>query len=1065
MLARALAAALLAGFGGLAFELAALRRAGLLLGNTAEASSAVVGVFLLGLGIGGFLASRRALRAGAASAVWIAYGGVALAVRVGVTGLGAIDPPGPLAGALILAICVLVPATVMGFAFPLLFAFAPRLAPGWIVAANLAGSVGAAFFAGNFLLPGLGIDATAWIASGCYALAALAAMRAPDPGGAELPPSAVDAVLPIGRRAASLAVAAGLLTVGFEVLLFRRLPFFLEGFQPTVSGVLAACLLALTAGSAASAFIRNRGAGARWAARALIAGAVLVCVGLHERVGPVLAMLPVSSDLGLHGRVLGGALVAAIPLIPLGAVVPALLVDVRSAERGRAAGLLFLWQGVGSLAGSLLVGELLPIAVPTAFFVLAGPGAALVAIGVAVAWGRPSASGVVTLLGVLGSVALGLGGAGTPWEPSPPVRGSRYDRPDAYVPLAHRTDPITTASVVYDRAHHSTVLFTDEFRAAYTGPGTSYMQVLGHLPFLLRDDLDDVAVLALGTGTTAEAVRVWPRPAHIHVVEISRAVFALCDRFATDGPASAARPAPFRVDPRTEVHLTDGRRWLATRAPESLDLLTMEPLLPYAPGTAPLYSAEFYRAVRTCLRPGGLCVQWVPTHAMPRAMFETLLGTFADGFDHTSVWLVDQSTLLVGSRDRPHLPTPDVLAQRLRSAPADAQRTLHEAGIASVEDFAAACLLASAPTLFPEAERLGDDRPFLEQIGYWSGAMRLSFYPDNLGALGELVAAASRESHPLGGSTAVRALRLEGLAARASVLLAPDQAAISVARAAQARSGLPGSTLLHAEETLALRALTLDRARTDSVDVVRAAARRLVERDPGSAEVQVLAGGDSEAVARALAVDPTVGLRAAWAFSLAGVPAPTDVVPGPLESLSVLPEGPALVAAAATDDPLGAALRAAYRVRVGRALVAELGRRPLDRSGEVRALTQVLDPALWEEATAVVLGARGGVAALEELSPAWRRDLPVPASFALLASADDPALRIRFVEALDGRRGARVAAVLADLALDENRSVRVAASVAAFRAFGASAAFDPDASETERQRAADRLRALHNRRP
>ena len=150
-----------------------------------------------------------------------------------------------------------------------------------------------------------------------------------------------------------------------------------------------------------------------------------------------------------------------------------------------------------------------------------------------------------------------------PWSPTPPVRGSRYDRPDAYAPIAHRTDSITTASVVYDRAHHSTVLFTDEFRAAYTGPGTSYMQVLGHLPFLLRDGLEDVAVLALGTGTTAEAVRVWPSPDRIHVVEISRAVFELCDRFAGDGPAAVVRPAPFRGDPRPEGHPTSGRRWLA----------------------------------------------------------------------------------------------------------------------------------------------------------------------------------------------------------------------------------------------------------------------------------------------------------------------------------------------------------------------------------------------------------------------------------------------------------------------------------------------------------------------
>ena len=1064
-LTRSLSAALLAGFGGLAFELAALRRAGLLLGNTAEASSAVVGLFLLGLGIGGFVASRKARAVGGAAFLGRAYGMVALAVLAGISGLGLADPPGPVVGAVVLTFCVLGPAIAMGFAFPLLFAFAPRVPPGLVLAANLVGSVGAAFLAGNFLIPGVGIVATAWIAAGCYAVTALAVRGAP----AALPAGSAeveDAPVGLTRLAAALAVSSGLLTVGFEILLFRRLPFFLEGFQPTASGVLAACLLALSLGSALTIRIAKPGTGSVVAGRALIAGAVVASLGIHEWTGPGLARFPVGSDLGLHGRVLFGALVAAVPLIPLGVVVPALLVDVRPDVRARAAGLLFLWQGVGSLAGSLALGQALPRFASEAFFVLAGPVAALLALLVAAIGGRADRRPVfATVLLVVASLVSGAGGAGSPWSPTPPVRGSRYDRPDAYAPIAHRTDSITTASVVYDRAHHSTVLFTDEFRAAYTGPGTSYMQVLGHLPFLLRDGLEDVAVLALGTGTTAEAVRVWPSPDRIHVVEISRAVFELCDRFAGDGPAAEVRPAPFRVDPRTEVHLTDGRRWLATREPDSLDLLTMEPLLPYAPGTAPLYSAEFYRAVRACLRSGGICVQWVPTHAMPRPMFETLLGTFRDAFDHTSVWLVDQSTLLVGSKSLPHLPSQETLRARLDAAPAAARRTLHEAGIAAVDDLAAACLLPAAPALFPEARRLVDDRPFLERIGYWSGAERLSFYPENLGALREVVRAAGSAEDPLGGSAAMRTTRLAGLAARASVLLEPEQAALAVARAAEARAALPGSTLLHGEETLALRALTLVRARTDSAEAVRASARRLAERDPGSAEIMVLASGDARGVARALAVDPTVADRSGWAFEVAGVDLPSTAGVGPLETVSSIPEGEGLVDAAAADDALGAALRAAYRVRVGRAMVQELARRPLDRPGEAWAFAQVLDPALFEAAAAVTLDARGGLAMLEELSPVWRRDLPLPAAFGVLAAAEDAAIRRRFVEGIEGRRGPRAADALASLALDPDRDVRVAASAAAFRAFGAAAAFDPDAPESERQRAADRLRSLHNRRP
>ena len=40
-----------------------------------------------------------------------------------------------------------------------------------------------------------------------------------------------------------------------------------------------------------------------------------------------------------------------------------------------------------------------------------------------------------------------------------------------------------------------------------------------------------------------------------------------------------------------------------------------------------------------------------------------------------------------------------------------------------------------------DAERLVDDRPVVERIGYWSGERKLSFYDDNLGRLAELVKA------------------------------------------------------------------------------------------------------------------------------------------------------------------------------------------------------------------------------------------------------------------------------------------------------------------------------------
>ena len=102
--------------------------------------------------------------------------------------------------------------------------------------------------------------------------------------------------------------------------------------------------------------------------------------------------------------------------------------------------------------------------------------------------------------------------------------------------------------------------------------------------------------------------------------------------------------APFALDPRTDFHVTDGRRYVARAAAGCLGLISMEPLLPYAPGTVSLYTREFYQLCSRALSDDGLMVQWVPTHSMPEHYFRTLLATFASKGGYVDVFRVREST-------------------------------------------------------------------------------------------------------------------------------------------------------------------------------------------------------------------------------------------------------------------------------------------------------------------------------------------------------------------------------------------------------------------------------------
>ncbi|MCC6672968.1 MAG: hypothetical protein IT458_18025 [Planctomycetes bacterium] len=1055
MAIRVLVVPLLTGASGLLVELVAVRRHGLLLGNTSEAMAVVVGIFLLALGAGGVVGPRLAVaaRRPVRTAAWT-YLLVAVLVVAGDLLLGRLRPPSFALGVVSALVAPGLAALAMGAAFPLLVA---GLGPGpstWVLAANLAGSVLAAGLGGNLLLPELGYGSTALLAAGGYACAGLLLHACREPEAGRGPAAAVA----VGSHEFRTAAGAGLLVGGLQILMMRRLPFFLEGFQPTFSGVLAAFLLGLTLGAALlTPLLARLGPGA--ATVALGTGGAAIALGLLESLAPALASGPAASTAAMHARIWWvAAAVSALATLPLGAVVPLL---VRAAPDPRRAGVLFLAQGVGSLAGALLVGQVLPRLAPAAFFQVT-PAALLAAAWLlAGIWAGVRADVRWVLVPTsLACAALGFWGAGRP-----PVQGSRYDRPDRYRYLVHRSDEVLTASVVYDRASHSLALFTDEFRAAYTGPGTTYMQVLGHLPFLLREGLRDAAVLALGTGTTANAVCAWPDPERVHVVEISRAVLDLVGRFASDGPVDARRTPVFLADPRTQVHVADARRFLGTRDPASLDLIAMEPLLPYAPGTLPLYSREFYALARTALRPRGLLVQWVPTHAMPEAYYRVLLRTFAEAFPHASAWLFDQSTLLVGSTEA-HLPGSAELQRRFAAAP---RAALHLAGLGGSEDLALALQGTDLRAALGPGEVVVDVRPRLERIGHWSGPERLDFFRANARVLAAIAQAGGSDPFPVRLVPARDALR-EGVALLTQVpLQGRDAAALAVQELARARSIAPAALLLHREETRALRLLRELQVAEAPGPAAPALATTHLARDAGSALLQAALGlpdGEGrrlltpdEAGMRAHAVDPTWLARAPAALRPPRPPAAD--LPSPREDLGVLPSGAALATAVAARDLRALALRGTFPERCAQALVQELRLRALSPD-ERDALRGVLDPVGLEEAAEAVAARAGDVGT--EILPLWRRDLPMPAALAGMQHATALERR-RLAEALGGRRGARECAVLADLLLDPDAAVRSAAGVALHQGFRDTIPYDPEWQPERRKRAADALRALHNRPP
>ena len=504
---------------------------------------------------------------------------------------------------------------------------------------------------------------------------------------------ALERALSPGEGAALVAVATAW-TLAAEAVVLRLGALDLGAMHGDRTAALAAGLTLLGLGALLLPRVFPRGRRAPARALALSALAALAwCLpelhGLSESLG------------GMRG-----ALLLSGPLLPLGALVPLVHREV-AGERGRV---------LGDLLRAEIVGAAL-VALPLLWFGtgvlgLQGTLAAVLlgALALALRLGARAAAAAI------GAAAAGLLALGSPSAATPAL-----SRPEFEV-LARADGRAYAVTVVHDRVRDERTLLTDAFRATATGPDYAYMRALGHLPALLHPAPSRAAVLAFGTGTTAGSLAKHPEVESIDVLELSAEVLEQAEHFASVN-------GDVLQDPRVRVTVGDGRRSLATR-PDSFDLITMEPLLPDAPGAVHLYTRGFYELAREALAPGGLLCQWVPPHALPPETARAVVDAFAASFPWTGVFQYGTQWILIGGDACPALD-----ASRLGANPALAE-VLAPLGLESTAGVAAR-LVALGEHLDPVPRPLTDRDPWIVHRPRATGAEILAWLPTNLAWLRE----------------------------------------------------------------------------------------------------------------------------------------------------------------------------------------------------------------------------------------------------------------------------------------------------------------------------------------
>ena len=191
------------------------------------------------------------------------------------------------------------------------------------------------------------------------------------------------------------------------------------------------------------------------------------------------------------------------------------------------------------------------------------------------------------------------------------------------------------------------------------GPGAplddeTMMTLLGALPQFYAPRARQAATIGFGTGLSSHVLLASPTLEALDTIEIEPMVVAAAQRFRV-------RNVRALEDPRSHVHFDDAKTYFSAQQ-KRYDVIISEPSNPWVSGVAGLFSVEFYRNTRRHLADGGLLFQWVHVYEMTPPLVATIIGALAQNFEDYELWLANHGDLIVVATPKGRLPRLDPAA-------------------------------------------------------------------------------------------------------------------------------------------------------------------------------------------------------------------------------------------------------------------------------------------------------------------------------------------------------------------------------------------------------------------
>jgi predicted membrane-bound spermidine synthase len=622
----------LSGFPALIYQIVWQRTLFAIYGVNVESVTIVVSAFMLGLGLGSFAGGYltrnprvpRLLLFGAVELGTAAYGLASLPLFHAVA--KATAGAAPLETGLLSFALVLVPTVLMGATLPLLVAHLVDVSGnvgrsvGALYFVNTLGSACACFVAAWFAMPYLGMSRSVAMAAALNVVVGLSVVamhflwktspRKSEAESVSAHSAKAGMMLPF-PMAMVLAAAAGFISLCYEIVWYRLYSYASGGPAQCFSYVLGSFLLGIAFGSLLSRRICTRAS----SDLARLARYIAVLVLFSNLLG--FAIVPLVALLVQHVNFLWSLPLVATAAGLLGATFPLMChISIRPDEHaGAGMSYLYLSNIVGSAAGAWMVGFVL-----MDYFTIRWISVFLAVLGVAMAFAILGAGSLRAAQKQVAAAVAVVTVAGVLISSGPlfaTVYGQMNSQSDWGKPGTALQDVVETRSGVVtvdvDNAIFGGGVF-DGWVLTDIHQTDTVVQPLSLS--LFHPNPKDVLEIGMSGGAWSEIISNHPQVQHQVIVEINPGYVEIVRRHP--------EVSGFLKNPKVELVIDDGRRWMLAHRDRKFDLIVMDTIYHWRAHATSLLSVEYLNLARSLLKPGGVIY------------FNT---TFSDTAEHTGATL------------------------------------------------------------------------------------------------------------------------------------------------------------------------------------------------------------------------------------------------------------------------------------------------------------------------------------------------------------------------------------------------------------------------------------------